>query len=85
MSRKSFFKSCAAVVSAAVLTASVSLTPTVTLSASAAETEGVIPSRLYGVRIVDTDDYITAVRHTIQSTAAVRDAEDDGSDALRSY
>ena len=76
MSRKSFFKSCAAVVSAAVLTASVSLTPTVTLSASAAETEGVIPSRLYGVRIVDTDDYITAVRHTMQSTAAVRAAED---------
>ena len=67
-------KTCAVLLSAAAIGSSALASPA--LNASAADEVGVIPSRLYGVRIVDTDDYITAVRHTIQSTAAVREAEE---------
>ena len=54
----------AAVLSATVITSSVATGAALTASA-ADSNEGVIPSKLYGVSIVDTDDYITAVRHTI--------------------
>ena len=67
-------KTCAVLLSAAAIGSSALASPA--LNASAADEVGVIPSRLYGVRIVDTDDYITAVRHTIQSTAAIREAEE---------
>lgn len=67
-------KLCAAVLSAAVV-ASSALTGTALTVDAANNTEGMIPSKLYGVRIVDTDDYITAVRHTMKSTAAIRAAE----------
>ncbi len=65
----------AAVLSAAVIASSVATGAALT-PAAADNTEGMIPSRVYGVKIVDTDDYINAVRHTIKSTAAVRAAED---------
>ena len=65
----------AAVLSATVITSSVATGAALTASA-ADSNEGVIPSKLYGVSIVDTDDYITAVRHTIKSTAAIRSAEE---------